>query len=221
MMENKKSASTEQSAVVSALDKSGVSRVSINSSTPVEMFQYVVQLPLEQRRHEWTQSVGERLLELETKGVDLTELQSNENFITAVMQASAAAIRTHQVSKIKALRNALINIAVGKGPEETIQHILLSTIDQLSEMHIRVLQFARNPNPPPGMSMGGLGNVLESNIPVLRGHRTLYDQLWKDLYSRGLVSGDNLHMTMSGSGLSQSQTTSLGLTLLNLIQDPL
>jgi hypothetical protein len=98
--------------------------------------------------------------------------------------------------------------------------MLLSMIDQFSDMHIRVLQFAKNPSPPSGMSMGGLGNVLESNIPALRGHRTLYDQIWKDLYSRGLVSADNLHITMSGSGLSQSQATSLGMTLLNFIQDP-
>lgn len=217
-IENKGLASTK---VEAALAKAGISAISPSSNAPVDAFQFVVQLPLEQRRHDWTQSVGERLLALEEQGVDLSGLRRNETFITAVMQATTAAIRTHQLNKIEALRNAVINIAVGHGPEETIQHMLLSMIDQFSDMHLRVLQFAKSPNPPSGMTMGGLGNILEANIPVLRGQRTLYDQLWKELYSRGLVNVDNLHVTMSGSGLSQSQTSSLGLTLLNFIQDPL
>lgn len=220
-MSNNETTASDTSSVVAALAKSGVSALSIHSGTHAETFQYVVQLPLEHRRQDWTESVGERLSMLEAKGVNLEELQSNEIFITAVMQASAAAIRTHQVSKIEALRNAIINIASGKGPEETIQHMLLSMIDQFSDMHIRVLQFAKDPSPPQSISMGGLGSVLETNIPSLRGHRSLYDQIWKDLYFRGLVNADNLHVTMSSSGLAQPQTSSLGMTLLNFIKDPL
>lgn len=55
--------------------------------------------------------VGEKLRELEERGLDLSTLQGNERFITAVMQASAAAIRTHQQAKLDALRNAIVNIA--------------------------------------------------------------------------------------------------------------
>lgn len=70
------------------------------------------------------------------------------------------------------------------------------------------------------MSGGGLGHVLENNIPSLRGHRTLYDQLWKDLYLRGLVNTEGLHVTMTGNGLAQSRTSPLGETLLNFIAEP-
>ena len=90
-------------------------------------------------------------------------------------------------------------------------------MDQLSEMHLRILKVFSPPESPPGLSMGGLGNVLEHDIPELRGRRELYDQLWRDLYGRGLVNTDGLHVTMSGNGLIQRRTTGLGEALLQLI----
>ncbi len=85
-------------------------------------------------------------------------------------------------------------------------------------MHLRVLAFAQASMPTAGMSMGGLGHVF--NIPVLQGQRTLYEQLWKDLYLRGLVNTEGLNVTMSGSGLAKSRTSPLGESLLNFIAEP-
>ena len=48
------------------------------------------------------------------------------------------------------------------------------------------------------MSMGGLGSVLEHNMPKLRGHGHIYNQVWKDLYFRGLVNTEGMNVTMSG-----------------------
>jgi hypothetical protein len=205
--------------IAHSLVKAGLSAVPVMGGPAVELFQMVVQPPIERRRHEWMKEIGEKLEELEKKGLKLEDLQKNDQFISAVMRASTAAIRTHQKEKLAALRNAILNIAAGKGPEETIQHLLLSVIDEFSEMHLRVLAWAHAPKPPSGLSAGGLGTVLESNIPALQGQRTLYDQLWKDLFLRGLVIGDNLHIMMTGSGLAQSRTSPLGVTLLNLIKD--
>jgi hypothetical protein len=160
------------------------------------------------------QAVGEKLTELEEKGLSLENLQQNEQFISTVMQATQAALRTHVASKREALRNAVLNVAVGQAPDETVQHLLLDFVDSLTEMHFRILQVFHDATPPPGMSIGGLANVLEHHIPSLRGRREIYDQLWKDLYLRGLVSIDQLHMTMSGSGLGGQKTTGLGEALL-------
>jgi hypothetical protein len=203
-----------------ALAKAGLSMVPVVGGPAVELFQHLVQPPLERRRNEWMEQVGEKLQSLEQNGLKLSDLQSNEQFITAVMQASTAAIRTHKSDKLAALRNAVINIATGQGPEETIQHLLLSFIDEFSEMHLRVLAFAHEPKPPAGISAGGLGHVLEDNIPSLRGQRGLYDQLWKDLYLRGLINTESLHVMMTGNGLGQCRTTELGKALLRLISEP-
>jgi hypothetical protein len=206
--------------VAHALTKAGLSMIPVVGGPAVELFQHLVQPPLERRRNEWMEQVGEKLLALEQNGLNLGELQSNEQFITAIMQASTAALRTHKAEKLDALRNAVINIATGHGPEETIQHLLLAFVDEFSEMHLRVLAFANSPKPPVGISAGGLGHVLEDNIPALRGQRALFDQLWKDIYLRGLVNTENLHVMMSGNGLGQSRTTELGKALLKFISEP-
>lgn len=202
-----------------AIVKAGLSAVPMVGGPAVELFQYLVQPPLDKRREAWMKEVGEKLQELEKKGLELAKLQGNEQFISAVMQASQAALRTHKAEKLAALRNAVLNIATGQAPEEIVQHLLLSFVDQLSEMHLRILKVFSAPAPPPGLSVGGLGSVLEDNIPELRGRRELYDQLWRDLYSRGLVNTDGLHVTMSGNGLTQRRTTGLGEALLQLIAD--
>jgi hypothetical protein len=202
-----------------ALTKAGLSMIPFVGGPAVELFQHIVQPPLERRRKEWMEQVGKKLQSLEENGLNLNDLQSNEQFITAVMQASIAAVRTHKAEKLAALRNAVVNIAAGQGPEETVQHLLLSFIDEFSDMHLRVLAFAHAPRPPTGIS-AGLSHVLEDNIPALRGQRGLYDQLWKDLYLRGLINTENLHVMMTGNGLGQSRTTELGQALLKFISEP-
>jgi len=202
-----------------ALAKAGISLLPIAGGPGVELFQHLIQPPLEKRRIAWMGEVGQKLRELEERGLDLSALQGNEQFITAVMQASAAAIRTHQQAKLNALKNAVVNIALGDSADETFQHLLLGFIDEFTEMHLRLLAFAKAPVPPAGLSMGGLSTVLEDNIPTLRGQDTLYNQLWKDLYTRGLVNTESLNGTMSLNGLSQSRLSPIGITLLNLITE--
>lgn len=205
--------------IAHAITKAGLSVVPLVGGPAVELFQFLVQPPLEKRREGWMKEVGERLLELESKGLDLAALQEQPEFISAVMHACQAALRTHKREKLDALRNAVVNVARGQAPDETVQHLLLTFVDELSEMHLRILKVFSAPVMPPGLSMGGLDSVLEHNIPDLRGRRTLYDQLWRDLYSRGLISTENIHVTMSGNGLTQRRTTELGEDLLGLIAE--
>jgi len=202
---------------VHALVKAALSVVPVVGGPAVELFQYVVQPPLEKRRDEWMRSVGEKLEELSANGLDPSTLQTNEQFISAVMQASQAALRTHSAIKLAALRNAIINIASGKSPEETMQEILLSLVDELSEMHLRVLKAFHTPEPQPGMSMGGLADALYHNIPDLRRQPELGDKIWSDLYTNGLVNTQNLHVTMSRNGLAERRTSNLGKALLEFI----
>lgn len=201
-----------------AIARAGLSAIPFAGGAAVELFQAVVQPPIEKRRQKWMSEVGDRLLELEAKGLKLEDLQNNEQFISAVMHASQAVIRTHQDAKLKALRNAVINIAIGQAPDETHQHLLLNFVDSFTEQHLRILKLFQNPKPPPNISMGGLSTVLEHNIPELQQYRELYIQLWKDLYSKGLVNTEGLNVTMSGNGLEAKRTTELGDSLLRFIE---
>ncbi|WP_316348244.1 hypothetical protein [Desulfuromonas acetoxidans] len=206
--------------IVHSVAKAGLSAIPVLGGTAVELFQNVVQPPLEKRRAEWMAQVGEKLQELEDNGLILEDLQNDEQFISAAMYASQLALRTHKEEKLEALRNAVANIATGQAPDEAMQHIFLNLIDNLTELHIQVLSVFQAPTTPPGLSMGGLSHVLEHNMPQMRGERELCDQLWKDLYTRGLINTDSLHRTMSGNGLGQNRTTSLGAAFLRFISKP-
>jgi hypothetical protein len=165
------------------------------------------------------ESVGKKLLELEESGLDMEGLQNDEAFISTVMQASQLALRTHREEKLAMLRNAVANAALGQSYEEAIEHMILGLIDALSVLQIKILCVFQAPEAPGNMSMGGLSHVLESNIDELRGRRAVYDQLWKNLYARGLVNTEGLHVTMTGSGLSQKRTTELGDAFLQFMRE--
>lgn len=206
--------------IAHALAKAGLSMIPVAGGPAVELLQLLVQPPLEKRRAEWMQVIGEKLQRLEEQGLDLEDLQGNERFVSAVMHATQAAMRTHVVAKREALRNAILNVAIGQAPDETMQHLLLSFIDDFTEMHLRILKVFHQPTVLQGITMGGLSTVLEQAIPDLRNRRDIYDQLWKDLYSRGLVNTEGLHVTMTGNGLGSRRTTGLGEVLLNFISEP-
>lgn len=203
-----------------AVIKAGLSALPVVGGPAVELFQNLVQPPLERRRAEWVAAVGEKLLELESRGIDIEELGQKDEFISAVMHASQIALRTHQDEKREALRNAVFNVAAGQSPGEALEHMFFEWIDSLSLLHIQILRLFQDPTPPPLMSMGGLGSVLEHNMPQLRGHSHVYDQVWKDLYSRGLINTDSLHVTMSGQGLASKRTSEIGDAFLRFVSEP-
>lgn len=203
-----------------ALAKAGVSAIPFAGGPGAELFHYLIQPPLERRREEWMTAVGEKLQDLEDKGFDIEQLGQNEEFISAVMHASQLALRTHKEEKREALRNAVFNIATGQSPNEALAHMFFEWIDSLSVLHLQVLKLFQSPTPPPGMSMGGLGSVLEHNMPDFKGHSHIYNQVWKDLYSRGLVNTDGMNTTMTAQGLASKRTTEIGDEFLRFISEP-
>lgn len=196
-----------------------------------ELFSAIITPPLTKRRDEWIESIGNGLKDLSIKvdGFSLDNLSQNEMFITTVMQATQVAIRNHQKEKLEALRNAILNAAMPNPPEEDIQMMFLNFIDTLTPWHLRILKFFDDPKkwyekqnkPLLNLMMGGLSTVLEDSFPDLKGRRSFYDLLFKDLYSRGLTNTDSLHTTMSAEGLYVSRTTDFGKQFLSYIANPL
>lgn len=137
----------------SAGDKGYVLAKAVLGSIPVagaaatELFTFVVAAPLEKRRDAWMASVAEELHRLNetVAGFRLEDLPENEAFITAVMHASAIAIRSHQVEKLDALRTAVVNAAGGFRPDDDEMLLFLQWIDELSVPSIRMLKFFRDP----------------------------------------------------------------------------
>lgn len=203
-----------------ALAKAGISLIPWAGGPAAELFQYLVQPPLEKRRIEWMDYVGEKLLELEQRGVDVQKLSENEEFVSAVLHASQLAIRTHRQEKREALRNALFNIAFGKAPEESVQQIFLECIDSFTDLHVQLLKFFQQPPISGNVMMGALSSVIEQGMPNLRGKGQIYGQVWSDLVARGLVGNVGLQVMMSGHGLGEKRATALGDAFLEFISEP-
>ncbi|ORJ58681.1 hypothetical protein [Geothermobacter hydrogeniphilus] len=212
-----------------AIARAGLSAVPYVGGPAAELFSALINPPLEKRRIVWMEEVGEALQMLEEQfEVSLEALQNNPDFIDTVMHASQIAVRNSQTEKRQALKNAILNTALPNPPEEAIRQICLDLIETFTDWHIRILKIFHNPlawfeannRPWPNMSIGGLSSILEAACPELKGRRDFYDQIWKDLYTRGLVNTDHMHTTMSGTGLTQQRTSGIGGALLSLIESP-
>jgi hypothetical protein len=214
--------------IAHTIAKAGLSTLPIVGGPAAELFAAIVQPPIERRRDEWMRSVGQLLSELQIKGVDIETLKNNEQFIDTVLQATQVALRNHQERKRSALRNAIANSAVGRTPNDMTRQMFLRYIDEFTEEHLMILElfadppgwFARHGNPFPNLSMGGLSHILENAFPVLQNARPLYDQIWKDLYQRGLVNTEGLHAMMTGNGLTASRVSDFGERFLAFIRTP-
>jgi hypothetical protein len=115
-------------------------------SPALEFFNALFGPPIEKRREEWAERVADGLRQLEAQGqVKWEELQTNEPFLTVVMQASQAAQRNHQKEKLDALRNAVLNSALPSSPDDSIQQMFVHLVDRFTEWHIRVLRFYADP----------------------------------------------------------------------------
>jgi hypothetical protein len=217
--------------VAHALVKAGISAIPIAGAPAAEIFALIVAPPYERRRDEWIQSVGNGLKELAEKieGFKIEELSQNETFITTVTHASQAAIRNHQKEKLDALRNAVLNAALPNPPQEDLQLMFLSFIDSFTPWHLAILKFLDNPKEwgqrhgitYQSYGMGSPSTILEKSFTELNGKRDLYDLFVKDLFSRGLMSTDSLHTSMSESGMFASRTTDMGKQFLKFITSPL
>lgn len=189
-------------------------------SSAIELLNAVITPPLERRRQAWMTDIGERLEKLEADGFDIKTLEQNEEFISTLLYASHLAIRTHHEEKLAALRNAVINTARNQAPDATLRQMFLNFVDSLTELHLQILKFFQNPGPPPGgMTMGGLSHVIEGAFPGLRGRKPIYEQIGRDLNSRGLLAGVGFDVTMTGSGLAAKRTTDMGDRFLQFIEE--
>ena len=128
-----------------AVIRAAVSSIPYAGNAAIELMPLLFTAPLERRRQEWMNEVAGALRELEQdRGISLDELQSNEAFISVLVQASQVAVRNHQREKIQALRQAVCNSAVSVKIEEALQLLFVRFIDELTPSHLSLLRFFRD-----------------------------------------------------------------------------
>lgn len=215
--------------VVHTLAKAGIASLPWIGGPGAEIFAFVVLPPLERRRQEWMEEVGEALGKLEqAKGIKLEELRENGEFIDVVILATQVALRNGQEEKRAALRNAILNSALPHSPDESLQQFFIQLVDEFTVWYLRILKLFQNPHKWaeinnhkfPSLHSGALSHVLASAFPELGGSRGFYDQIWKDLNNRGLTNTPSLHVMMTATGLMEGRTSELGNQFLRFIEEP-
>lgn len=212
-----------------AVIRGGLSAIPVLGSVLAEELGLVLAPPLTRRRDEWLEDLARRLHDLETRveGFTFDDLVENEQFVSATLQATQAALRTHQKEKLEALRNAVLNVAAGRSFSDELQSIFLSLLDRLQATHLRILKIFRYP--PVGGSHNQWQQITIHNpgtptrwikefVPGLKIEDTnLIRMLISDLYSAGLsfISPDAQNMP-----LDYTLITGLGIGFLNFITEP-
>jgi hypothetical protein len=194
-----------------------------------EVFSSIFEAPVAKRRSGWINSIANSLLELEKKveGFSIENLSQHEMFITATLQATHISMRNHQQKKIEMLRNAVLNSALPKAPDDDVQLMFLNFIDTLTLTHITALDVLDNPTK--WIEKYGIefnletrpDIVLESIFSDLKEKRKYYELITMDLFSRGLIKEASFHLKINAEGGLAKMSSYMGRQFLSFISSPI
>jgi hypothetical protein len=200
--------------------KAAISGAPVVGGPAAELFALVIAPPLQKRQAEWMNEIAEGLKEVEqrTEGFTIESLKDHPQFISAVLNASQAAMRNHQAEKLEALRNAVLNVAIGSGLDEDTETIFLVLIDRYTPWHLRILRLLQNPLElgaakgmrPENYYAGSRSQLLEEYYPELKGQRQFYDIIVADLVTQGMLSIRDVQGNITGHGMFQKVTSQWG-----------
>jgi hypothetical protein len=210
------------------LARAGIAAIPIVGGSLNELLSTVLAPAVSRRRDEWFKELADGLDQLESKvkGFRPEDLAKNEQFVSATIQATRIALGIHQNEKRAMLRNALLNVAVGNGPDEELQQVYLNAIEAFTPSHVRVLKalwrgdnelIEKHGRKPYELgNIGTLGNAIRILIPELQGRDGLVQCIMTDLRNRGFSTASGPDAAFP----SGKMITNVGIEFLQFIMDP-
>lgn len=210
--------------------RAALSAIPFAGGAAVELFNRLLVPPIQRRRDAWLNALAERLDGLEQDGrVSVEELSNKEEFISTLMQASQAVVRNHQQEKIDALRNAVLNTALGHAPEDSKRELFIGLIDTLTIWHMRVFRILASPPADVDvrrlvldLSCGARLAVMEvvvRHCPEMSSEPEFLNKVLEDLARDYLVVSDEAFRSIEGDS-TMPCITPLGAALLRFITTP-
>jgi hypothetical protein len=152
----------------------------------LEMFNALLQTPLQKRDHEWKELITNAVIELQkTKSVRIEDLQENEKFISVLTGATIVAIKTHNQQKKEMLKNAVVNSVTNTSINDDFAALFVRYIDELTISHISLLEKMHS-------SANELQKIekfeeLYESLVSTKENKDTFKFLCEDLILRGLV----------------------------------
>jgi hypothetical protein len=197
-------------------------------SAAMEFFNLLIAPPLEKRRDEWLGTLAEKVDELQqhNDGFRIENLRDNEAFVSAVLQATQCALRTHRREKLDALRNTVLNVALPSAPEDNLALMFIGLVDVLTPWHLRFLTVFSTDYLSDSQGLWIAGDnpgCIGDTVPELKGRPELRDTIIRDLVARGLIyaSGPDGEIDTSGHYPFRAGVTDLGSQFLKFITSPI
>ncbi len=134
---------------------------------PVDaLFSLVLSPSVCRRRDEWFRELADIVEELGRRldGFHIEDLARNEAFVSAAIQATRIAVATQKRDKREILRNAVLNVGLGTGPDEDTQQIFFNIIDAFTASHVRILDVLWR-----GPALMGGKNIWDQNRVPMNG----------------------------------------------------
>jgi hypothetical protein len=196
-----------------AVIKGTLSSIPLVGGVLAEEMGLLLVTPLARRRDAWFEDIARRLREVEGRvaGFSFEALGDNQSFVSAMVQATQSALKTHSTEKLEALRNAVLNIALGNAPADDLQSIFLNLVDSFTPVHLQLLRFFQHPN--------------AMDRERFRSERWVSDQATIDLLSRGMIQ-DSRPIAARNRDSEEALVTgdwpasSLGKQFLELVSNP-
>ncbi|MGE3075481.1 MAG: hypothetical protein AB7N24_17330 [Dehalococcoidia bacterium] len=206
--------------------KAVVSSIPIVGGAAGALFETLITAPLQRRRDDWIEYLALGLDGVLDRIADLEKVANDEHFLDVALEASTSALKTSSADKRAALRNAVLNAAVGRLPADSKTPLFVAWIGELSEWHLALVRYFHNPagffaarhEPPPEFYSASRAAALEKAFPNL--DRGVYDQLIRDLHNRGLLITDSVHALVSGGAVLDRLLSPLGTEFLEFISRP-
>lgn len=194
------------------LAKSSIAAVPYLGGALTELLESIVQSPAAARRDEWIRTASDYLQELVDKEVVTVDgLRNDERVVSAIIEITQSAIRTHDEGKLELLRNAVRNVATDKcGFDEVQQSVLINMASQMPPIYLKVLLYAANPSP------GSARPTLLRDIPAL-GDEDMANLVWSELNRQGLVKQMDLAFGFQTGFGTDNCLTALGNKLKEFI----
>lgn len=135
--------------------------------------------------------------DLNTTVADLSESLGDAAFAT-INHILEVVRRTAHEEKMERLRNAALHVALADGPDQPLQDILLSILDVLTVLHVRLLDCLFHPRKygidavnsadfhVVGLGIGGAFKVIQQRVPGFE-RQDILERCLDDLINQGLV----------------------------------
>jgi len=210
--------------------RAALSAIPVVGGAAIELFNRLLAPPIQRRRDAWLNGLAERINKLEQEGrVKVEDLQNNDEFVSTVMQASQVAVRNHQREKVDALRNAVLNTAIGQAPDDSKREMFLGLVDTFTVWHLRLLAlftdppkwFERNGKPVPQFGITSSRHaIIQKAFPDASAQGEWLQLVITQLHDQKLIGFDSIMTMLSATGALERATTGLSDEFISFISEP-